>query len=104
MKSLYILLIWFGSISILSAQDLSPVVNRIVPNVVDIRSIGMGKTGSAGNTGSNAIFGNPSLLALQQNASIKLGSNLDLAFINNEYLDNSSESNEYEFISFVATG
>lgn len=96
MKSLYILFIWFGSISILSAQDLSPVVNRIVPNVVDIRSIGMGKTGSAGNTGSNAIFGNPSLLALQQNASIKLGSNLDLAFINNEYLDNSSESNEYE--------
>jgi len=96
MKSFFNLLIWFGSVSILSAQDFLPVVHRIVPNVVDIRSIGMGKTSSAGNTGSNAIFGNPSLLALQQNASIKLGSNLDLAFVKNEYLDKSIESNEYE--------
>lgn len=96
MKRLFILLIWAGSLSMPTAQDFSPVIHRIVPNLVDIRSIGMGKSGSAGNAGSNAIFGNPSLLALQHNASIKLGSNLDLAYIKNEYIDKSSELSDYE--------
>lgn len=96
MKRLIILLTWAGAFPMLFAQDFSPVIHRMVPNLVDIRSMGMGKTGSAGNTGSNAIFGNPSLLALQQNGSIKLGSNIHLAFANNEYTDQSSEKSELE--------
>ena len=50
MKRLIILLTWAGAFPMLFAQDFSPVIHRMVPNLVDIRSMGMGKTGSAGNT------------------------------------------------------
>jgi hypothetical protein len=96
MKRLFILISWAGFFSILPAQDFSPVIHKIVPNVVDIRSLGMGKTGSAGNVGSNAIFGNPSLIALQQNASIKLGSILNLTYLNDEYTDKYNELSDYK--------
>lgn len=74
-------------------------IRLIVPNTVDIRSIGMGKTESAGNTGSNAIFGNPSLLALQQNGTVKLGSALRFGFIKDEYNEKLSNSTNDEIKS-----
>jgi hypothetical protein len=80
----------------LSAQELEQLIGRMVPNTVDIRSIGMGKTEVAGKLGSNAIFANPSLLALQEKSSIKLGSSLHFGFMKDEYEDAMSKGENYD--------
>ena len=81
----------------LCAQELdNSLISRVVPNTVDIRSIGMGKTEVAANSESNALFTNPSLLALQEKGNIKFGSALHLGFLNDEYTDKTSGLSDTE--------
>jgi len=78
----------------ISAQGKEALISRFVPNTVDIRSIGMGKTEAATYSGSNALFTNPSLLSLQENKSIRLGSVLHFGFAKDEFLDEISDAND----------
>lgn len=100
MKRLMFLVYCAASFTNISAQnaesDLYGIISRLVPNTVDIRSIGMGKTEVAAKSGSNALFTNPSLLALQENGSIKLGSALHLGFKKDERFDELADSNEID--------
>ncbi len=97
MKRLMFLICCAATFTNLSAQSaefsLNNITSRLVPNTVDIRSIGMGKTEVAAKSGSNALFTNPSLLALQENGSIKLGSALHLGLKKDERLDDLADSN-----------
>lgn len=81
----------FSNLYAQNSEDMISIINRIVPNTVDIRSIGMGKTEVAANSGSNALFTNPSLLALQEKGSIKLGSALHIGFFKDESIDQISD-------------
>jgi len=78
----------------ISAQDKESFISRFIPNTVDIRSIGMGKTEAATYSGSNALFTNPSLLSLQENKSIRMGSVLHLGFAKDEFFDEISNAND----------
>ncbi len=94
MKQLIFYLICVVAFSNVSAQSQESLISRFVPNTVDIRSIGMGKTEVAANSGSNALFTNPSLMALQQKRSIKMGSSLNFGFAKDEFLDEFSDAND----------
>jgi hypothetical protein len=72
------------------------VVRQINPNTVDIRSLGMGNAEVAGDLGSNSIFSNPALLAVQKNGSIKLGSSLKFGFLKNDWLNAYGKANELD--------
>lgn len=79
----------------LSAQEIDDL-GKMIPNTVDLRSLGMGKTEVAGKLGSNAIFSNPSLLALQEKGSIKLGTTLNFGFIDDERVKEEEDRSDAE--------
>lgn len=87
MKKTFLMIVFLGYLIGLYAQNFDRLINRMVPNTVDIRSLGMGKAEIVNNS-SNALFGNPSLLAFQKNGSLKLGGMFHFSFQKDDYQEN----------------
>jgi hypothetical protein len=89
------LLILCTSAAVLWAQpDFEEILARLMPHVVDPASAGMGRVGLAGPISSNAMFANPSLMALMDSAQASVGGRMHYGFVNDEYMDEYAKMND----------
>ncbi len=107
MKRLFLLVLIFCYPVTLIAQGIDIVEsalfsgNGLIPNISDIRSAGMGKTGVAGTKNSNALFTNPSLLGALENISIIGAARCQFGMINDDkMIDSVNQINSIPNMSF----
>lgn len=85
-----------GFIGLSSVQEIVNIFgfdNPIIPNVVDLRSCGMGRT-EISALGSNAIFSNPSVLGLMKNTAFNVGGYARYGWFKDDQFD--EKKKEYE--------